>query len=150
MPTYEYHCNECQADVEIVHSIKEDPVIVCEICKREGKLHPMERQISNNIGGFIIKGWTEAMAWKTKRDKMKTGAELGVKQIERYSNSARLQPNVAGMEVESWSDAQKVAKEAGLRPETYEPIIEKEKKISKISGVDDTKWKAAKAEAGKI
>ena len=81
---------------------------------------------------------------------MKTGAELGVKQIERYSNSASLQPNVAGMEVESWSDAQKVAKEAGLRPETYEPIIEKEKKISKISGVDDTKWKAAKAEAGKL
>ena len=150
MPTYEYLCSACKTVVDVVHSIKESPVIECEICKRAGKHHPMERQISNNIGGFIVKGWTEAMAWRTKREKMKNSAELGVKQIERYSNSARLQPNVAGMEVDSWSDAQKVAKESGLRPETYDPIIEKEKKISKTSGVDDSKWKAAKAEAGKL
>jgi putative FmdB family regulatory protein len=147
MPTYEYACSECETVVEIVHSIKEDPVIVCEICKRKGKLHPMERQISNNIGGFIIKGWTEAMAWKTKRDKVKGSANLGVKQIDRYGVGPRLQPNVAGMEVDSWGDAQKVAKEAGMDTTSYEPHIEKEQAGSKIL---DTAWKTAKAEAGKI
>jgi putative FmdB family regulatory protein len=150
MPTYDYRCNSCQTVVEITHSIKDTPVIHCEICLRDGKQSPMERLISLNRGGFIMKQWTESMAWKTKRDKMKGGADLGVKQIERYGNGTSLQPNVAGMEVDSWSDAAKVAKEAGMRAETYEPLIEKEKRVSKSSGVDDTAWKAAKAEAGKI
>jgi len=150
MPTYEYKCSACQSITEVTHSIKDSPTIECPECLKQDKHTSMERLISVNRGGFIIKGWTEAMAWKTKREKVRKNAELGVKQIERYSNGVRLQPNVAGMEVDSWSDAQKVAKEAGMAADTYEPLIEKEKIISKTSGVDDVKWKAAKAEASKI
>lgn len=147
MPTYEYRCNDCQTVVEVTHSIKESPVINCEICLKDGKQVSMERLISRNRGGFIMKQWTEAMSWKTKRDKMKGRADLGVKQIDRYGMGPKIQPNVAGMEVDSWSDAQRVAKEAGLNTASYEPHIEKEQAGAKIK---DTAWKAAKAEAGKI
>jgi len=147
MPTYEYFCKECRTVADVVHSIKETPVVECEICLRAGKHYPMERMISHNIGGFIIKGWTEAMAWRTKREKSKGYANMGVKQIDRYGVGPKLQPNVAGMEVDSWSDAQKVAKEAGMDTTSYEPHIEKEQAGSKII---DTAWKTAKAEAGKV
>jgi predicted double-glycine peptidase len=53
---------------------------------------------------------------------------------------------VAGVEQESWSDAAKLAKEAGLSADSYQPLIEKEKRTSKISGVDDAVWKKAKEE----
>jgi putative FmdB family regulatory protein len=150
MPLYDYKCPTCGAVTEQTHSIKESPSIPCPECEKTGSTVVMERMISLNRNGFIVKGFTEAMSWKVKRDRMKNNAELGMKQIERYGNGTRLQPNVAGMETDSWSDAQKVAKEAGMNADSYEPLIEKEKSVSKISGVDDSKWKAAKAEAGKI
>jgi hypothetical protein len=107
----------------------------------------MERMISLNKGGFIFKTWTEAKAYKVKRDKHNENKELGVRQIERWGGGPRLQPNVAGHEVESWSDAQKLAKEAGMRTDTYQPLVEKEKHTSKVSGIDDRKYKAAKDDA---
>jgi len=105
----------------------------------------MERLISWNGAGFILKGGTEAIHWKEKRNRIKKRAELGVKQIDRYGTEGgiKLQPNVGGMPADSWSDAAKVAKEAGMSVDSYKPMIEKEKSTSK-SGVDDNKWKAAK------
>lgn len=150
MPTYDYRCSTCTLVTEVTHSIKDTPIIDCPACLEKGEHSPMERLISLNRGAFVIKQWTEAMAWKAKREKVKQNAELGVKQIERYSSGPQLQPNVAGMEVGSWSEAQKVAKESGMRTDTYEPMIEKEKRVSKVSGVDDSKWKAAKEVANKI
>ncbi len=148
MPTYEYKCNDCQVIKEITHSIKESPEILCDVCLDNDKKVPMERLISFNRGGFIMKQWTEAMAYKAKRDKVKQNNNLGVKQIERYGVSGpKLQPNVAGMELDSWGDAQKVAKEAGMNTASYEPMVAKEKVGSKVK---DTAWKAAKAKAGKI
>jgi len=105
----------------------------------------MERLISYNRGGFILKGGSEAIHWKEKRNRMKKRAEMGVKQIERYGTEGgtQLRPNVGGMEVESWSDAAKVAKESGMNSESYTPLVEKEKSVGKL-GVDDRKWKVAK------
>ena len=37
-------------------------------------------------------------------------------------------PNIAGVRTDSWSDAQKMAKEAGMNHESYTPFVEKEKK----------------------
>ena len=142
MPTYEYRCRDCSKKQEVTHSIKEDPEILCEHCESK---NPMERLISWNGAGFILKGGTEAINWKEKRYRMKKRADLGVKQIDRYGTEGgtSLQPNVGGMAVDSWSDAAKVAKEAGMSTESYKPMIEKEKNTGK-SGVDDRKWKAAK------
>lgn len=147
MPTYEYKCVDCGNVQEIIHSIKQEPEVLCNECASK---KPAERLISWNGAGFILKGGTEAIHWKEKRHRMKRQAELGVKQIDRYGTEGgtSLQPNVGGMPVESWSDAAKVAKEAGMSTESYNPLIEKEKSTSK-SGVDDRKWKAAKENKAK-
>jgi len=143
MPSYEYRCNDCSTIVEIIHSIKESPQFFCEKCSSK---QPLERLISFNKSGFILKGGSEAIHWKEKRQRMKKRSELGVKQIDRYGTEGgtSLKPNVGGIETDSWSDAAKLAKEAGINADSYKPMIEKEKNVSKISKVDDRVWKAAK------
>lgn len=147
MPTYEYRCNECGIVNEVTHSIKEDPEIPCPKCKDAGKDIIMERLISFNTSGFIFKQWTEAKVHKVGRDKRKQNTELEMRQIERYGSGPKLKPNIAGVEVESWSDAKKLASEAGMNTTSYDPMVAKEKNVSKESGVDDRKWKAAKKAA---
>ena len=144
MPTYDYRCNTCGLVNEVTHSIKETPVINCPHCLEEGHEVPMERLISFNSAGFIFKEWTPSQLYKISRDKEKKNHELDVKQIDRYGSGPRLKPNVAGVEVDSWSDAKKLASEAGINTATYDTYIAKEKSVSKTSGVDDNKWKKAK------
>jgi putative FmdB family regulatory protein len=146
MPTYEYRCNKCKDVVEIVHSIKESPILICENCPES----VMERLISHNIGGFVIKGESPSKVIKEMGVRRKKNADLGVRQLERYGSGPSVAPNVGGEEVGSWSEAAKLAKSKGLRSETYEPMIRKEKKISKVSGMNDVAWKKAKTEKGLI
>ena len=122
MPTYEYKCTKCNVVEEHVHSITDSPEVKCTAC---GEI--MQRMISLNNGGFIMKGGTPAIHWKEKRLRMKKREEVGIRQQRTHAGKGpKIQPNVAGMEVDSWSDAQKVAKEAGLNHESYTPFIEKE------------------------
>lgn len=148
MPTYDYRCNECGLVTEVTHSIKEDPIILCSQCKTSDKEVPMERLISyNKSGGFLFKQWTEPQLHKIGRDKHKQNSELEMRQIERYGSGPKLKPNVAGVETESWSDAKKLASEAGMSTTSYDTQIAKESNTSKVSGIDDRKWKAAKEAA---
>lgn len=148
MPTYEYRCNNCSLVHEVIHSIKETPDILCPRCEEEHKEVKMERLISLNLnGGFFFKQWTEAQTYKISRDKRKQNTELEMRQIERYGSGPKLQPNVAGVATESWSDAKKLASEAGMSTSSYDSLIVKEQNTSKISGIDDRKWKAAKEAA---
>lgn len=146
MPTYDYRCPDCGHVEEVVHSIKSDPDIKCSSCNK----CLMQRMISSNTTGFIFKdGGTPSMAYKEKRLRQKKNAGLNVRQIERYGSGVRLKPNVAGHEVDSWSDAAKLAKEAGWKEDSYKPLIEKEKHTSKTSNIDDRAWKKAKEDKGK-
>jgi putative regulatory protein, FmdB family len=122
MACYDYKCKTCGRIEEQIHFMNERPEIKCSIC---GGV--MEKQFTPNIGGFIMKGGTEASHWKEKRTRMSKRESLGVKQRERYGTGPKIQPNVAGMEVDSWKDAQSVAKEAGLNTQSYEPYVQKEK-----------------------
>lgn len=142
MPTYDYKCGSCSKVMEVIHRMSETPEVECPDCKST-----MEKQFSPTRVGFIIKGFTPGKAIKWEKDRRAKNADLGMRQLERYGTGPTLQPNVAGMEVDSWRDAQKVAKEAGMSAESYEPHIEKEKSVTKIK---DIAWKAAKTEAGKI
>lgn len=139
MPTYEYKCNKCGLIKEIIHSIKIDPEISCDGCG----FKPMERMISRNISGFITKD-TPSKLWKEKRYRNKKNAELSVKQIDRYGRGPRLQPNVDGQEVDSWSEAKKLAKDKGKNIATYDKRIEAERYTSKTSGINDKVYKATK------
>lgn len=139
MPSYDYRCRECGSVQEEIHSIKIDPDVVCNSCGKKG----MERLISRNITGFIT-GDTEAKLWKEKRHRNQKNKELAVKQIDRYGSGPTLVPNVEGQEVGSWSEAKKLAKDKGKNASTYDSYVQKEKTTSKISGVNDATYKAAK------
>jgi putative FmdB family regulatory protein len=142
---YDYKCPVCGYVEEEYHSMKEEPVFLCPKCKSTGSEIRRERQFSLGAG-FIIRGGTEATHWKNKRDHLAKRDRLGTRQIDRWGTGPKLQPNVAGIETDNWEDASKLAKEAGINEESYEPMIEKEKHVSKVSGVDDRAWKKAKEE----
>jgi len=144
MPTYDYNCPECDFTEEQIHSMKEQPVYFCSHCKEQGKEVRMNRLFTLNSSGFIIRGGTETINWKEKRHHLKKNEELKIRQIDRYGTGPKIKPNVAGVEQESWSDAAKLAKEAGMNADSYQPMIEKEQRTSKTSGVDDAQWKKAK------
>lgn len=139
MPTYDYRCESCGSVQEEIHSIKISPEIECKECGSK----PMERLISKNISGFIT-GDTEAKLWKEKRYRKKKNADLGIRQIERYGSGPQLTPNVDGQEVNSWSDAKKLAKDKGKNTSSYDKYIQSEKYTSKTSGINDNIYKAAK------
>jgi putative FmdB family regulatory protein len=141
MPTYEYRCTSCNTVREEIHSIKATPEFFCNGC--EG-IKPLSRMISSNPGGFVVKGDSPTKLWKETRLRRKKNADLDVKQIERYGSGPKLQPNVAGQETETWTDAQKLAKDAGIDTSTYNNHVSDEKNISSKSNVDDRKWNKAK------
>lgn len=122
MPRYDYRCTECQLVEEHIHSMLETPSIQCSECGAS-----MERIISRNIAGFNIKGGSPSIHWREKRQRREKSKQLDQKQKERYGNMTPA-PNIAGVRYDSWSDAQKVAKEAGFNTESYKPWVEKEKK----------------------
>lgn len=136
---YDYKCTKCGKIEEQYHGMKESPEFKCSACGE-----PSERIFTINRTGFIIRGEAPSKVFREKNYRQKRNADLGVRQLERYGSGPQVVPNVGGEEVGSWSEASRLAKDKGLRTDTYEPLINKEKKISKISGMDDTKWKKAK------
>lgn len=123
MPSYDYQCKKCGRIEEFLHSIKDNPVYKCPDCKKV-----MVRLFTLNRTGFIMKGGTPAINYREKQYRLKKRDKLAKKEKERFGTGSEIQPNVAGMETDSWSDAQKVAKEAGMDTESYKPYIKKEKK----------------------
>jgi hypothetical protein len=89
----------------------------------------MERIISPNFGGFSIKGGSSSINWKEKRLQHKNNEEAAIRMQKRYGDvGPKVMPNIAGVAQESWSDCQKLAKECGLNSDSYQPMVEKEKK----------------------
>ena len=126
MPRYDYVCEQCKRMDEHVHSMKETPEIKCPDCQA-----PMKRAVVRNIAGFNIKGGSASIHWREKRNRINKQEELGKRQKERWGEVGGVKPNIAGVEQESWSDCQKLAKECGLNSESYTPRVEQEKKNKK-------------------
>jgi len=117
---YDYGCDKCKIKVEQIHKMSESPSYQCPECSG-----PMVRLFTPTL--FHVKGGTPATHWKEKRNRMKKREEVAAVQ-ERKGPGPRVQPNIAGYELDSWSDAQKLAKEAGMAHESYTPWVEREKK----------------------
>lgn len=123
MPTYDYRCDKCGEIQEVTHRISEDPEVLC------GCGAPMVRQIVLGGGGFIIKGGSSSIHWKEKRLQTKKNEEAGKRMREKYGDvGSQVAPNIAGVRQESWSDCQKLAKESGMNADSYQPLVDKEKK----------------------
>lgn len=123
MPRYDYKCSKCEQIEEHLHSMKESPEIKCSSCGGS-----MERQIAPNFAGFNIKGGTASIHWKEKRQRIKKSEELEKRQRARYGDGPKVAPNIAGVRTESWSDAQKLAKECGIDSKSYDAHVAKENK----------------------
>ncbi|MDI6791743.1 MAG: zinc ribbon domain-containing protein [bacterium] len=50
MPTYEYKCNDCGVELDIVQNITENPITVCPKCQGDLK------KLFSPGAGFIFKG----------------------------------------------------------------------------------------------
>jgi len=128
MPSYDYLCSSCKKTEEHTHGISESPEIKCSLCGSA-----MERQFSLNRTGFILKGGSEAIHYREKQNRLKKRDVLEKKQRERWGNlGPKIQPNVMGHPMETWTQAKEVAKDVsskcGMNAESYTPFAEKEKK----------------------
>ena len=119
---YDYKCVKCGDIEEVDHRISETPEVTC------GCGGKMERQISLGGGGFIIKGGTSSIHSREKAHRTKMNEAAGVRMKERYSDGAKITPNIAGVRQDSWSDCQKLAKESGMNSKSFQPMVDKEKK----------------------
>jgi putative FmdB family regulatory protein len=127
MAAYDYSCSKCGNVEEHIHSMKETPKIHCSVCSAI-----MERMISHNFGGFILKGGTPAINYREKQYRHKRAEEMTRRQTARYGSAgARVKPNIAGIETGTWENAHKIAQEikpeTGIIPETFTPMVQKEK-----------------------
>ena len=123
MPTYDYKCIKCGETQEVIHKMSENPELSCDC---GGK---MVRQIVLGDGGFIIKGGSSSIHWKEKKLRTKMNEEAGERMKKKYRDTgSKITPNIAGVRQESWSDCQKLAKESGMSAESYQPLVDREKK----------------------
>jgi len=136
--TYDYLCPKCASEREVSHPMAEDPIIKCEQCP-DGVMHKTVKSMN-----FMIKGDTSTKLWKEERFRNKKNADLGVKQLERYSAGSKLMPNIGGTEFDSWADAKKAAGESGMVTSSFDSYVEKEKVTKNSDGVDENRWKTAK------
>ncbi len=129
MPMYLYRCSECgheyQLNVRIADYQKEQPCPECEI---------PNKKVFQPTRNFILKG--DGWAGKNNRIKnqmRKKNERLDARtaEMKRDAPNVALAPNVNGERVDSWSEAQKLAKSQGKNTESYEPMIAKEKESKK-------------------
>lgn len=114
MPTYEYRCDACENEFEVVLRMSEsDAPQACPACK-EG---PAKKRVPTTVNViFAGDGWVSKnnriegqMAAKNQR--------LAKRQEEKKAagTGMTLAPNVGGERVDSWSDAAKLASSKGIK-----------------------------------
>jgi len=127
MPTYDFQCKSCgeyfQKTLPMSRCTEKQQ---CTNCGAEGADRAWFRPPS-----MVFKGDD----WSTKNERIKRQMKNKNKKLTARQNEMKrdapnvtLAPNVDGERVESWSEAQKLAKSKGKNTESYESHIAKEKK----------------------
>jgi len=129
MPFYSYNCADCDKEylkkVSMEDYDKEQP---CPDCGRDNP------RIFKPCVNHVFKG----DGWSTKNERIKRqmkakNNKLDHRQYEMKNDTnvgGRLAPNVDGERVDSWSEAQSLAKSKGKDTTSYETMVAKEKKGS--------------------
>jgi putative FmdB family regulatory protein len=144
MPAYEYKCEDGHMQ-SMVHKVSESPLVNCQEC---GK--PMRRYASGGSGAYV-KGTTVGKYYKEDRLRRRKNAEMAVKQFERYGGQNKLVPNVNGEEVETWKDAEKIAKGEGVvNTRKFSKFINEEKASQNSAHVNEVRLKKLKEVARNI
>ena len=126
MPTYTFECGneKCgERFEEILKMSESDTPQECPKCKS-----PAKKIIVAGDGGFILKGdgWT-SKDFRIKRQMTEKSRRIAARTKGRPKPD-RLVPNVGGEQVDSWSDAQRLAASKGKDATTYDPLVQKEQK----------------------
>ena len=127
MPTYDYFCKSCEEHFsKILPMSKYNEPQQCTHCGEKG------------CGRAFIKAPNMVFRgddWSTKNERIKRQMKAKNKKLTARQNEMKrdapnvsLAPNVDGERVDSWTDAQKLAKSKGKNTESYEKHIQKEKK----------------------
>jgi putative FmdB family regulatory protein len=126
MPNYEYKCDECAHSFERMLKIAQykDP----QDCPECG--HGPAKKMITGGSGFILRG----DGWAGKNNRVKSQMRRKNQRLRgkedqwKRDASPTLTPNVGGEQVESWSDASKLARAKGKDTSGYDKLARKEKK----------------------
>jgi len=128
MPTYTYECKSCDNLFDVMRSLSNKSHQSCVSC---GSLET-KRKLSSP--SFILKGdgWTGKNI-KIKGQMREKNRRIAPKENEfardsKEMKSMRIQPNVNGEQVDSWSEAQRLAQSQGKDASSYDSLVKKEKR----------------------
>lgn len=117
MPVYDFVC-ECGNSFEMNVALKDfDNPVACTACGKEAS-----RAVTTVGVNYVGDGWLSKNL-KVKKQMAEKGKRVEKKQAELPKMS--LAPNVEGEQVDTWKEAQKLAKSKGKDTTSYEPLISK-------------------------
>lgn len=125
MPIYAFCCEDCETHFDRQLKLADyDTPQTCPECDSEHTYRRVTLPKFNLPGdGWASKNGRVRAQMRKKNERLDAISE----QMRRDAPVASLQPNVGGERVESWSDAQKLAKSQGKDTTSYEPHIKKER-----------------------
>ena len=126
MATYDFLCPECEHTQDVRATISEAEKIHPP-CGKCGAPTSKTFIASNFRGQFCLRGEWDGKLDRETKYRERRSKELAKKQKDNH-HIPRLQPNVNGEQVASWSDAKKLAKDKGYDTTHYE---DKVKSLSK-------------------
>lgn len=116
MPAYDFHCRECDTVFELQMASKDykEPT-GCPECKHEGSIGRIFTPV-----GMVFAG----DGWATKNGRVNAQMrarqeKAGQRQRDNHGTGLSLAPNVNGEQVDSWSDAAKLASSKGKDASGY-------------------------------
>jgi len=126
MPTYTFKCQSCthQFDKVLPVSDYKQP----QICPECGQ-SPTQRVLGPV--DFVLRGdgWTgKNIRIKNQMSRRRKKLEGKENELKRDGYGMTLAPNVDGERVDSWAEAQKLAKSKGKDTSSYEANVRKERK----------------------
>ena len=129
MPMYHYKCSACEKEYTAMVSMdNHDIPQPCPSCGESNK------KLFKPTRNFILKGdgWSgKNMRIKQQMKDKNKKLDARTAEMKRDAPNVSLAPNVDGERVDSWSEAQRLAKSKGKNTSSYEPLIAKEKESKK-------------------
>lgn len=128
MPTYTYQCHSCGTQFDAMRSFSDKSQQACASC---GSFET-KRQLTRP--NFILKGdgWTgkniKIKGQMRQKNRAIAPKEQAFARESKEMKSMRVQPNVGGEQVDSWSEAQRLAQSQGKDASTYDSLVKKEKR----------------------
>lgn len=129
MPVYFYQCKECDNEFVVTKKMSQyNTPENCPECSAPDCIKvPAMPQVMFKGDGWIDKNNRISKQMEMKNQKL----AVRENEMKREAPSVKLVPNVDGERVDSWSDAQKLAKDKGKNTESYNDLVKKEDTLKK-------------------